>query len=463
MLMSSIPQLVEAIKKVLQEEADQAGKRTGFIKRVRAFTGATFAQTMILGQMQPGEMSLSDLAQFAKYMKVNVSAQAIDKRFNETTVAFFERVLNAAFTQVVAADPVAIPLLARFSEVKVEDSSTFSLPDVLKTFWEGCGGKYQGTLSAFKVHVRWDLLNGSLTNLALGPGKLPDNKSPFKMNRRQRRSVRIADLGYFDTEVFEQESAAGEYWISRVKVGNLQIFDKEGNRLDLPTFLAEKAADHSYECYVQVSATRRVPARLIAFPVPEEVAIKRQADLARRAQRHSRKVNPTLQELAHWTLLITNIPIELLSAHEALILLRARWQIELLYKLWKQYAQVDTSRSENPFRLLCDIYAKLTGMILVHWLMLLGCWQIPNRSMVKAATAIRRQVHLIARALNGRDDLNAVLKEITQGLDRCCQNTRKKRPNTSQLLLDPTSPPNSYSGVVSSEADSPQLDLAGVT
>jgi Transposase DDE domain len=455
--MSSIPQVGEIIKQVLQKKANQAGETTGFIKRVREFTGASFAQTMVLGQMQLGEVSLSDLAQFTRHTKVNVSAQAIDQRFNEKTVAFFEEVLNAAFTQVVAADPQAVPLLARFSEVIVEDSSTFSLPDALKELWQGCGGKQKGTLSAFKVHVRWDLLNGSLTNLAIGPGKLPDNKSPFKMNRRQRRSVRIADLGYFDTQVFEQEHAAGEYWLSRVKVGNLVIFDEDGHRLDLPTFLAHKAVDHSYECYVQVSATRRLHARMIAFPVPEEVAVKRQADNVRKAHRHGRQVNPTLQDLTHWTLLITNIPIELLSAHEALILLRARWQIELLYKLWKQYAQADSSRSEKPWRLLCDIYAKLIGMVIVHWLMIVGCWQIPNRSMIKATQAIRRQVNLIARALNGRGDLNQVLQEITEGLDRCCQNTRKKHPNTSQLLLD------SSSQLVSSQNGSSQLDGSGVT
>lgn len=412
--MTSVPRLGEIIKRVLQEVADKAEKTTGLIKRVREFTGASFAQTMILGQMQLGEVSLSDLAHFAKHMKVNVSPQAIDQRFNEKTGAFFEEVLNAAFTQVVASDPVAIPLLSRFSQVIVEDSSTFSLPDVLKALWQGCGGNRSGTLSAFKVHVRWDLLSGSLTNLALGPGKLPDTKSPFKLNRRQRRSLRIADLGYFDTEVFEQEHAEGCSWLSRVKVGNLVIFGEAGNRLDLPTELSQKAIDHSYECYVQVSATRRLRARLIVFPVPEEVAIKRQADARRRAQRHSCPVNPTLQDLAHWTLLITNVPPELLSAHEALVLLRARWQIELLYKLWKQYAQAAPSRSEKPWRLLCDIYAKLTGMIIVHWLMIVGCWQVPNGSQVKATQAIRRQVNLIARALNGRDDLNQIFSCVNE-------------------------------------------------
>src|SRR5437660_8436733 len=108
---SSVSQLAKAIKSVFQSHADQAGVATGFIKRKREFTGATFAQTIILGQMQEGEIALSDLAQFARQVKVNVSPQAIDKRFNEKTALFFQELFNAACTQVVAADPVAIPLL----------------------------------------------------------------------------------------------------------------------------------------------------------------------------------------------------------------------------------------------------------------------------------------------------------------------------------------------------------------
>jgi hypothetical protein len=80
--------------------------------------------------------------------------------------------------------------------------------------------------------VRWDLLSGSLCNLALTSGRTPDLKSPFKANRRIRRSLRIADLGYFDTRQFEEEHAAGEYWISRVKVGNLCLYDEAGTALD---------------------------------------------------------------------------------------------------------------------------------------------------------------------------------------------------------------------------------------
>ena len=65
--MSSVTQLEEARKKVLKDQAEQAGVSTGLIKRVRAFTGATFAQTMILRQMQEGYIALGDLSTFARH------------------------------------------------------------------------------------------------------------------------------------------------------------------------------------------------------------------------------------------------------------------------------------------------------------------------------------------------------------------------------------------------------------
>src|SRR5947207_15364924 len=46
---NSATQLGKAIQSILQVHANRAGVSTGLIKRVREFTGATFAQTMILG------------------------------------------------------------------------------------------------------------------------------------------------------------------------------------------------------------------------------------------------------------------------------------------------------------------------------------------------------------------------------------------------------------------------------
>lgn len=437
--MSTVTQLEVALQ-TISRQADELARSTGFVQRVQPgkLTGKSFVITQALGLQVPGGGSLSDLAYFATHAGAHITAQALDQRFTEKTARFLQEVLNVAFTQVVAADPVALPLLQRFSEVIVEDSSTFALPDALQAEWKGCGGTTAGTLSAFKIQVRWDLLTGRFTGLALHDGKTPDSRSPFKGQRRRPCSVRDADLGYFDTAVFAQEEDAAEYYLSRYKPGNLKVYDEAGREIDLVAFLQEHASQGGFDGYVQVGASRRLRTRLIALPVPEAVAIKRQAAYRRKAQKHSRPVNARLLDLTQWTILLTNLPPELLSIAEALVLLRLRWQIELLFKLWKQDGQADTSRSLQPWHMLCDVYAKLLGALITHWLLIVGCWQIPSRSMVKAAKAIRSQVVLLAKALGGSLDLHWVLQQIVADLPMCRMSARRTHPHTYQLVQQPS-------------------------
>ena len=50
---------------------------------------------------------------------------------------------------------------------------------------------------------------------------------------------------------------------------------------------------------------------------------------------------------------------------EALVLLRERWHMELLYKLCKHDGQLDQWRTGNPWRVLCEVYAKLMSALVV--------------------------------------------------------------------------------------------------
>ena len=134
---------------------------------------------------------------------------------------------------------------------------------------------------------------------------------------------------------------------------------------------------------------------------------------------------------------MTNVPAELLSVEEALVLARARWHIELLFKLWKQHGQIDEWRSQKPWAILCEVYAKLIAMIFQHWLLLLGCWHLPDRSLVKASQAVRTLVPLLTVAWSGLAPLSAVLERLEAILRRCRSriNPRKTHPNTFQRLL----------------------------
>jgi hypothetical protein len=159
--MSRVTQIEEAIQHVF-ESANGLARQTGFVQGVDPgkCDGKSGAATLVLGPIQGGEVSLSDLAHVATHLGVKVRGQGIDERDGKPAALFLQELLQVAFAQVVATDPVAIPLLQRFSAVIVEERRIFSLPDEREELWQGCGGHRSGTRSAFKGQGRFDLLTG---------------------------------------------------------------------------------------------------------------------------------------------------------------------------------------------------------------------------------------------------------------------------------------------------------------
>jgi len=105
--------------------------------------------------------------------------------------------------------------------------------------------------------------------------------------------------------------------------------------------------------------------------------------------------------------------------------------------LWKQQGQIVEWRSHNLWAILCKVYAKLMAMVFQHWLMLLGCWQTPDRSLVKVPQAVRTFAPLLTSALSGLASLSALLERLQAILQGCRShmNPRKAHPNTYQQLL----------------------------
>ena len=138
--------------------------------------------------------------------------------------------------------------------------------------------------------------------------------------------------------------------------------------------------------------------------------------------------------LAGWIIVVTNVPRRLLSLEETLVVLTVRWQIELLFRLWKEGGQIDEWRSKKRWRILCEVYAKLAAMVIQHWLIQLGCWQDPQRSLVKAAQVVRREAgQLMVAMREGR--LEQVVRQILRCMHSGCRiDQRKQFPSTVQRL-----------------------------
>jgi hypothetical protein len=172
--------------------------------------------------------------------------------------------------------------------------------------------------------------------------------------------------------------------------------------------------------------------------VPHRVAEARRAAIRADAKREGETPSATKLALAAWTLLVTNAPPAVLAIREALVLARARWQIELLVKLWKDQGKLDEWRGADPQRVLCEVYAKLAAMVVQHWVLLTSLWRWPDRSLTEAAATVRREATCLVGAIGRRGRLREALRDVGRCLGVGCRvDKRRGRPSTVQLLTDP--------------------------
>jgi Transposase DDE domain len=432
-MMTSVAYVEEQLRHVLETRANELARETGCIVRQRKLDGATLLQTLLFGFQQHGHASLEQLASTAQIHGVGVTDTAIDKRFSEACARFLHAVLQEMSTVVVqAAQAVPLKLLKRFSAVICEDSSTIKLPDELADLWPGCGGR-QGPSAAVKVHTRWDLTRGRLWGPKLTAGRTSDRRSPFREEALPGGSLYIGDLGYFSVSRFVERRKAGGYTLSRLQAGTA-LFTPQGEAIVLAWVLPKQVGQFK-ELTVLVGARKRHPMRLLLLRVPQAVGDQRRKDLLADAKRRGQTVSQETLWLADWTILVTDVPAERLRLEEALVLLRERWQMELLYKLWKQQAQVDEWHTQDRWRKLCELYAKLLAVTLQHWLIVLFAWHDPQRSLVKLAQVVQDTGWTLMEALAGLRSVHSALRLIQRRMQSGCQmNKRHKHPNSAQLL-----------------------------
>jgi len=361
---------------------------------------------------------------------LRVSAQGLDKRFTEKAGELMRSVLEEAVAQIIVADgQLDVNLLNRFTAVYLADCSTVPLPAGLASLWQGVGGVGSGSEAALKLDTRLELKTGAL-HFGLLPGRHADSRSPVAEAAHEPGSLRLQDLGYFNLARMKAQHGRGEFWLSRLQP-RTRVLTLDGQPIDLLALLKPDVVRH--ELNIRVGASEQVEARLLAWKLPEAARAKRRAKMYANARDQGRM--PTAESLAwcDWNLLITNVSAEKLNFDECFILYGVRWQIELLFKLWKTHGRLGQSRSENPQRILCEVYAKLLGVLVQHWIVLTGLWHIQERSLVKGGQMVREQSTRLAACINDLAALTELVKELADRfLYGCSLNTRKAKPNTSQ-------------------------------
>lgn len=424
-----------ALQQLFGAIAQSAADDSGVIERTRKFTALSLAQTFVLGFLKNPKASDEKLAQIAAQCGAQVTPQAIEQRHTPRLVDFLQKLFCEATKLVVGSDKALAPILERFTNVTMLDSSTITLPDDLQEQFAGCGGSYGSGAAAMKLQTELDLRSGAVAHVEIEPGRSPDGATSRQHARRGKGSLRISDLGYFNVLIFAAMMAADEHFLSRLQFGT-GVLLRDGKAVDLLPWLAKQPGPF-VDQPILLGQEQRLACRLIAWRLPQEQADRRRRKLRQDTMR-KRGCAPSAERLAwcDWTILVTSVPVEMLTPKEATVLYRARWQVELLFKRWKSQGLVAELSGSTVVRQMVRVWSRLLAAVVQHWLVIASVWGDPTKSLSKAYEAVRDFAGRVAAALTRSTELERVLDDVRRTTAKTCRRDPRSKPGTFELLND---------------------------
>jgi hypothetical protein len=254
-------------------------------------------------------------------------------------------------------------------------------------------------------------------------------------------SLTIADIGYFSLDAFKAILAKNTYFLSHY-LHPTALFTPSGERIDL-LYLLRNATDGKLDTSVLAGSgeQHRISCRLIAFQVSQAVADRRRAIARKKAKGKGRTPKQEYLEILRWTIFLTNASEQMLSAEQITLLYRVRWQIELVFKLWKSYAGMNQIAKWRGERVLTELFAKMIGIVLTYFL--IAPLRMPEGAGANyeiSAVQVRKIFAHFARQMNqdmtNLPDLILLLGDMLRQILRFgLKQKRRKKPNVCQALV----------------------------
>lgn len=435
--MPTLPKIADAMQDLFGSTAEAFGRATGFCKRERLLTASIFLKTLVFGWLHNPDASLAELCATAGVLGVPVSEQAIDQRFTPEATNTIKLILEEAVQRIFSADSHPHnSFLKHFTNIEIFDSTTITLPPtVLPAYpeFETTSSTATSPSAAMKISASYDFALGKL-RFSVVNGNAADSGCPEPCRMPEKGSLAFGDLAYYDLETFRTYGQNGVYWFTRHKANTaVQTFDGAVHP-KLSAFLDTQTKD-VIDIDVILGKSAQLPARLVAMRLSDDSAKLEHQKILDNAKKKGESPSEESLKLSKWVVFETNVPREMLNTQQVLTLGRIRWQIELLFREWKELGQIDKWRTKNPHRIMCEIYAKLLGVLVIQWMRLDGVWSILQKSVVKANKCIRNWAMLVVWSLQtSKDLLLNVLELLGKTLSKCRQDRRVKKPGTWQWL-----------------------------
>lgn len=402
------------------------------VQRNRKLDVETIVQSLVLGCLTKPDASLNDFAQVAHELGVDVVASSIHDRLNVRMVLLLTILWEHALKHQVTLPTSIPPRLHAFAGVYLVDSTQLTVSSGLYTAFYG-----NEAPAKMKVHVALNYLSGDIQLLESVAGRQPDQKCPLWDRLIHPHALYLFDLGYFKQEILRDVDQASAFFVTRCQ-SQVALYDPlSGARIQLIEQLCRDDGE-VFEAQVCLGSRTQLPVRILARRVDPRTAAERRRHAKKKAKDAGQTCTKTYLEWLDWDILITNLP-SAWDAEAIFVLYGIRWQIELVFKVWKSQLGVAQLGNWRPERVMCQFYAHLIGVLLSHRTVAVLRWKPGTLiSLSKSVRSIQSQVvdllKIIARQWRGlmrwASNLYAILLRYAQ------HDRRKKTPTTMQFLMD---------------------------
>jgi len=335
------------------ETLNERGHQLAFAKRQRLITPFRFGLSVIASMATQQVPSIASLHRdFNALWDAESSYKAFYNQVAKASCAEFLRtslcdIMSQLTMKVLGFE--AGQALSEFTRFVLQDGSSFALHDALAHVFPGRFSAVKP--AAVELHCTLDLLQDAPITIVLSPDTdsehdyLPDPAS-------LRGDVFLADRGYLDLAYLREIDRQGGFFIVRGKAGLnprvLNAFREDGQRI-------KSCQDRDFQ------------AILAKFPKRQraELEVEWLIEHAPFRLRLLVSWNPETKSFAY---LLTNLPHTRYPINTICLGYKLRWQVELLFKEWKSYANLHAFDTEKEALAEALIWASLSAAAIKRFL-----------------------------------------------------------------------------------------------
>lgn len=352
---------------------------------------------------------------------LTITRQAMHVRLRLGGAALLKGALEAAIAAKARLSQG--PRLGAFARVLIQDSTVIALSKPLARHYPGASNQLGGS-AAVKIQAVYDMAGNSFAHLALGAFTRNDQAAALDVaGLVGKDDLVLRDLGYFTLKSLGLIASKQAYFLSRYR-SDLNLYDPDtGAEIDLLGLLRERG---ELDAQVLAGAEARLPARVIAVPLREEVANRRRQKAKSNRDRRLKPDKRSL-ELMGWQIMLTNCEQERLPREKARELYAMRWRIETIFKSWKSGLGMHRLSPRSSKQTVdAFLYAGLLRVTLVHAVLI--PWLERRDPTRKVSVQKLMDLIAVSAQISGTDP--QANENLLENLSKHCRYEKRKRLNT---------------------------------